>query len=340
MKRVFPIVAGVVVIAAIAGAFYFLNDHASSDAVQTTDDAYVHADFTAVAPQVSGKISQVHVEDNQFVTAGTPLFDIDSREFDLDVARAKAQVLSAEATIAQINALLTQQQSVIAQAEANVAQDKANMVLAKADRQRFTNMAKDGSGTHQAAQQAEAHWQVQAAKLKHDTAVLQSAREQVDVLKSQFAKGQADRGVAMAAQHDAELKQSYAHVTAPIDGIVAQRRIRVGGYAHAGEVQLSIVPLNDVYITANFRETQLANMHEGQKVTLTADAYPGVTYDAHIDSLSPASEVAFSPVPAHNATGNFTKITQRLPVKIVLDQNRDKPQLKMGMSTVVSVQTR
>ncbi|WP_115717811.1 HlyD family secretion protein [Gallaecimonas mangrovi] len=339
MKFGFPAVAGVVVVIAIAGAIVLLNRPESASAVQKTDDAYVQADYTLVAPQVSGLITQVPVQDYQPVKAGQALLTIDQRPFELAVAKAKANVANAHASIEKLNAQISQQQNLVTQAQANVDLDEANLTLASADKTRFTNMAKDGSGTHQAAQQATAHWQAQQASLKHDQAALAAAQQQIAILRASLDQAHAAMQAASVQQKDAELNLSYTQIKAPVDGVVTQRRARVGGFAQAGQGVLAIVPLKKVYVEANFRETQLAHMQAGQPVTLTVDSYPGETFKGHVQNLAPASNTVFSAVPAHNATGNFTKITQRLPVRIALDLKDGQPTLRPGMSVEVAVDT-
>ena len=315
----FRIVAGVVAACACAGAFLVLNRPESAASEQSTDDAYVRADFTVVAPQVAGVISEVAVDDHQSVEAGAPLVNIDDRALRIAVDTAKA-------TVDSLRAQLERQQSAIAQARAALAAASANLKLAEVNRIRFSNLALDGSGTVQAQQQAQAQWEVQRAGRERDQAGLRSAEQQVAILQAELEKAQ-------AARADAELKLSYANVVAPLGGIVAQRKARVGGYARVGEPLLTLVPLDALYVEANFRETQSARVQVGQPVLVTVDALPGVRLMGRVESLGPASGVSFSPLPPHNATGNFTKIVQRLPVRIQLEAGQeDTRRLRVGMS--------
>jgi membrane fusion protein (multidrug efflux system) len=225
-----------------------------------------------------------------------------------------------------LRAQLDRQQSAIAQAQAAVAASSANLKLAEANRLRFAYLARDGSGSVMAAQQAEAEWRIQRAARARDQAGLRAAEQQVAILRAEQDK-------AEAASAQADLNLSHAHIVAPVSGIVAQRHARVGGYARVGEPLLTLVPLDALYVEAHFRETQLARVRVGQPVDITVDALPDVHLKGRVHSLGPASGVSFSTVPPHNATGNFTKIVQRLPVRIHLEPDQeDARRLRVGMS--------
>lgn len=329
----FCITVGTIAAVALVGAFFILNRPESSASRQSTDDAYVQADFTAIVPQVGGVITEVAVADHQDVQAGAPLVSIDERDLRIAVDNANAHVASAQAAIGSLQAQIARQQSIIEQARAAVAAAGANLKLAQANRSRFTNLARDGSGTVQAQQQAEAQWEIQRAAHERDRAGLHSAEQQTAILRADLDKAQAALLAAQAEKAAADLNLSYARVTAPVGGVVAQRRARVGGYARVGEPLLTLVPLDAVYVEANFRETQLARVQVGQPVEVTVDALPGLRLKGRVESLGPASGVSFSAVPPHNATGNFTKIVQRLPVRIQLEPGQeDVRRLRVGMS--------
>lgn len=315
----FRIIAGSVAAVALVAAFLIFNRSESSADMQSTDDAYVQADFTVVAPRVSGVIDRLVVQDNQEVQAGAPLANIDDRDLLIAVDVAKA-------TVDSLQAQLDRQQSTIAQARAAVSASSANLKLADANRSRFANLARDGSGTVQAQEQAEATWDTQRAALERDQAGLRAAEQQIAILRAELEK-------AHAAKADADLKLSYANIVAPVGGIVAQRKARVGGYVRIGEPLLTLVPLDAIYVEANFRETQMARMRIGQPVVITVDALPDIRLQGRVESLGPASGVSFSAIPPHNATGNFTKIVQRLPVRIHLEPGQeDVSRLRVGMS--------
>ncbi len=325
-KLRYQIVIGMIAAATVAGAMFITNRPEANASVQSTDDAYVRADLTVIVPQVPGVIMAVTVDDNQRVQAGEPLLRIDDRALRIALDAATA-------TIAGLQAQLELQLSLIEQARAVVAASSAKLKLAKRNLTRSANLARDGSGTVQALELAEAEWATQRAAYERDRAGLRSAEQRTAIL-------QADLEKAMAEKADASLKLSYASITAPIAGVVAQRHARIGGYARRGEPLLTLVPLDKVYIEANFRETQLANVHVGQPVDITVDALPGVQLKGHVESLGAASGASFSLVPPHNATGNFTKIVQRLPVRIQVDPGQEQvSQLRVGMSVRPSIHT-
>lgn len=329
----FRIIAGSIAVIALVAAFLILNRSESRASTQSTDDAYVQADFTVIVPQVAGVITRVDVTDHQEVQAGAPLVGIDERDLRIAVDNAKAHIASAEATIASLQAQLDRQQSTIAQARAALAASGANLKLAEANRDRFANLARDGSGTVQAHQQAEAEWDVQRAARERDQAGLRSAEQQTAILRAELEKARAALLAAEAEKATADLNLSYAKVVAPVSGVIAQYKARVGGYARVGEPLLTLVPLDAIYVEANFRETQMARVRVGQPVDMTVDALPDVRLKGRVESLGPASGVSFSTVPPHNATGNFTKIVQRLPVRIHLEPGQeDTRRLRVGMS--------
>ncbi|WP_055128096.1 HlyD family secretion protein [Pseudomonas mediterranea] len=334
-------ISAALLLTVVACSVFYLNRSESSASTQSTDDAYVHADFTTVAPQVSGTVETVLVEDNQSVKKGDLLAVIDDRDFVATVNVAKAQVASAQAGIANLEARLIQQQTVIRQAQAAVAADDAALKLAKVNHTRYRNLAADGSGTVQARQQAEAQLSVQQAGLEKSQAALQAARQQVDILKADLDQARATLAHAQAAQAIAELKLSYTRITAPINGTIGEKSVRVGAFVNAGKPLLAIVPLDAVYITANFRETQLARVQTGQAVDIEVDALPGETLTGTVQSLGPASGVSYSAIAPHNATGNFTKIVQRLPVRIRLDPDQPATaKLRVGMSVTPHIRIR
>jgi membrane fusion protein (multidrug efflux system) len=332
------IISAVLLLAVAIGGVLYLNRPESSASTQSTDDAYVHADFTTVAPQVSGTVDKVFIEDNQQVKEGELLAIIDDRDFVVAVNAAKAQVASAQASIASLEARLIQQGTAIRQAQAAVAADDATLKLARVNQTRYHNLASDGSGTVQALQQAEAQLSIQLASREKTQAGLQAARQQVDILKADLEKAKAARAQAQAAQAAAELKLSYTRITAPVNGTIGQKSVRIGAFINAGKPLLAIVPLDAVYITANFRETQLARVQTGQAVNIEVDALPGEALKGTVESLGPASGVSYSAVAPHNATGNFTKIVQRLPVRIRIDPGQPAAvKLRVGMSVTPKI---
>jgi membrane fusion protein (multidrug efflux system) len=336
-KKIKILSAVLLPVAVIGGVLYF-NIPESRASAQSTDDAYVQADFTMVAPQVSGRIDQIFIKDNQRVKKGQLLATIDDRDFVVAVEAAKAQVASARASIDSLQAHLVQQETTIRQAQAVVAADNAGLKLARANSRRYRNLAIDGAGTVQARQQAEAQVAIQTAGREKARAALAAAHQQVDILKADLEKARAALAHAQAVQAAEELKLSYTRITAPIGGTVGRKSVRVGAFVDAGKPLLAIVPLDAVYIRANFRETQLARVQPGQAVDIEVDALPGEVLKGKVESLAPASGVTYSAVAPHNATGNFTKIVQRLPVRIRIDGGQPAAaKLKVGMSATPTI---
>lgn len=335
------ITSAVLLLAVAIGCVLYLNRPESSASSQSTKDAYVQADFTFVAPQIAGKVDQIFVEENQQVKAGDLLATIDDRDFVVAVDAAKAQVSGANASVASLEARLAQQQNAIHQAQAAVAMDKAELVLARANHERYRNLAADGSGTVQAMQQAQSQLNIRLASQEKNQAGLKAAQQQVAILQAELEKAKAALAQAQAAQAAAELKLSYTRITAPVDGTVGQKSVRVGAFVNTGTPLLAIVPLDAVYIQANYRETQLAHIQIGQTVDIKVDALPGATLKGTVESLGPASGVSYSAIAPHNATGNFTKIVQRLPLRIRVDSGQPEAnKLRVGMSVVPTIQTR
>jgi membrane fusion protein, multidrug efflux system len=332
------ITVAVLLAAVLAGSAYSYRYGEGHGARQSTDDAYVTADFTLVAPKVAGNVLEVLVEDHQAVKKGQLLARIDDRDYVVAVDMAKADLAQAEADLARLRATVAQQGSAIERAGAAVAADQATLTFARANEARYRDLSSDGSATLQDRQQAESQAQAAAAQHKANSAALLGARQQVAILRAQVEQGEAQVARSKAALEAAELHLSYTKVNAPIDGVVGQRSVRVGAYAQVGAAMLAIVPLQSAHVEANFRETQLARMRVGQRVDIAVDMLPGTTLHGHVASLAPASSVSFSPIAPDNATGNFTKVVQRLPVKIVIDPGQDAARLlKVGMSVTPTV---
>jgi membrane fusion protein (multidrug efflux system) len=307
----------------------------------STDDAYVQADNTLIAPRISGYLSEVLVADNQTVKAGQVLARIDDRDFQTAMHQATADRESAESDISSIDAQLTLQQSMIEQAGLQVASADAAAKFAQQDRTRYDTLARSGAGTVQAMQQTESLLLQRSASLSQSRAALTAAKQQVEVLKAARAKAVAQRDHYAAAEQQARLNLGYTTITAPIDGSVGARTLRVGQYVQAGTQLMAVVPLDAVYIVANYKETQLTRVRPGQKVAITVDSFPDAALHGRVDSVAPATGLQFALLPPDNATGNFTKIVQRLPVRIVLD--RDSAQaglLRPGMSVEPTIDTK
>ncbi|MDH7638202.1 HlyD family secretion protein [Sphingomonas oryzagri] len=304
-----------------------------------TDDAYVTAHYTMLAPRVAGQIDSVRVDDNQPVHAGDLVATIDPRDLQTALQQALANRESDRARVDQASAQVARQPALIAQAAAQVSSARAKLALAEADQRRYANLATSGAGTYQQHQQADANLRDAQASVAEAEAELSSQRHQLDGLK-------ADReaAVAQVARDDAAIAQSklnldYTYIVAPIDGTIAQKSVQVGNQVTPGAPLMALVPLHDAFIIANFRELELRHMRPGQHARIHLDAYDTVL-NGVVASLPPSSGATFSPIPPNNATGNFTKIVQRLPVKIVPLPNQPLARLmRAGMSVEVTVDT-
>jgi membrane fusion protein (multidrug efflux system) len=308
--------------------------------LESTDDAYVKADYTTIAPKVSGYVVDVPVKDNERVAAGQILARIDDRDFRTALDQARADVAASEASIRNIDAQLVLQRSVIDQEKADIAATEASLKFAREDHARYRDLMKTGYGTTQRAQQAEATLAEAAANLQGNRAGLVAAKNKLTVLATERRRAEAQRDHAHAVEHQAELDLSYTVIRAPVDGTVGARSLRVGQYVEAGTQLMAVVPLHAVYVVANFKETQLTQVRPGQKVEIAIDTFPDVTLEGRVDSIAPASGLEFALLPPDNATGNFTKIVQRIPVKILLDDDSLAGLLRPGMSVEPVIDTR
>jgi membrane fusion protein (multidrug efflux system) len=307
----------------------------------STDDAYVRADSTTIAPKVSGYLHEVLVGDNQPVRAGQLLARIDQRDFNVALDQARADVAAAHAAIASKQAQLGVQQAVIDAAKATVDVDKATVTFAAQENKRYTDLAATGFGSVQNAQQAQSRNAGAQAAIARDTANLASALKQVDLLKAEIVQANAALARAQALQSQAELNLEYTSIVAPIDGVIGNRSLRIGQFVQAGTQLMSVVPVAGAYVVANFKETQLTDVRAGQAVEIAVDTVPGQIVHGHVDSIAPASGQEFALLPPDNATGNFTKVVQRIPVKIALDLDEGSViELRPGMSVIPTVETK
>ena len=326
---------------AVAGAADFGYGYLTTGRyLESTDDAYVKADSTIVSPKVSGYLAEVLVGDNEPVKAGQLLARIDDRDFRTALDQAHADVDASEAAIRNLDAQIALQQPIIEQSTADVAAAEANLKFAQEERARYDDLMKSGSGTVQRAQQTDATLREKIAQLQHSKSGLLAAERKVDVLTTDRAKAVAQLGHARAVEGQTALNLSYTRITAPVDGTVGARTLRVGQYVQAGTQLMAVVPLDAVYVVANFKETQLTHVRSGQPVEIEIDSFRGTRLKGHVDSLSPASGLEFALLPPDNATGNFTKIVQRVPVKIVLDDRSLTGLLRPGMSAEPTIDTK
>jgi membrane fusion protein (multidrug efflux system) len=339
IKRILMAIIGTAFLAAAGGFGWYWFD--TGRFLESTNDAYVQADYTTIAPKVSGYIAQAAAQDNQPVEAGDVLARIDDRDYQTALAQAKADVASAEADIRNIDAQLTEQQSVIAQAEAAIVSDQAALKFSSDDYDRYRKLTAGKITSVQDEQRAQTVLQQVTARLQSDRAALTAAHQRVEVLNTARVKAETQVTRLQAVEAQAQLNLSYTIIVAPIDGTVGARSLRVGQYVQAGTQLMAVVPLHAVYVVANYKETQLTNVAAGQPVEIEVDAFPGHVVKGHVESLSPASGLEFALLPPDNATGNFTKIVQRIPVKIAIEPTDALAgRLRAGMSVEPVIDTR
>jgi membrane fusion protein (multidrug efflux system) len=323
---------GVILVVAAWACIALFSDSNS----ETTNDAYVTADFTLVAPRVAGQLSEVLVEDNQQLKAGQLMVRIDDRDFRAALMSAQANVAAAKASVANYEAEIARQPALVDQARATLRADDATLEFARANASRYRNLSEAGAGTTQEQQHASSALAEELAQQSRNRAALVATEQNLDVLRTQRDKAAGTLAHAEAALEQAKLNLSYTEIRAPIDGKVGRRSARVGAFVTTGAPLLAIVPLSDAYVVANFQENQLTNMRPGNAVRIKVDTFPGVVIRGHVDSLAPATGLSFSPIAPDNATGNFTKVVQRVPVKITIDRGQ---QAASALSVGFSVET-
>jgi membrane fusion protein (multidrug efflux system) len=335
------LMAGAAVAVLVGAAWYGWGYWTVGQYLISTDDAYVKADNTTVAPKVSGYLHEVLVGDNERVTTGQVLARIDDRDFRVALDQAKADAAAARAAIASKQAQLCVQQAMIDAAKATVDVDQATATFAGQENKRYTDLATSGYGSVQNAQLAQSRIAAAQAAIARDTANLASALKQIDLLKAEIAQASATLARAEAVQSQAQLNLEYTSIVAPIDGVVGNRTLRTGQFVQAGTQLMSVVPVSGAYVVANFKETQLTDVRAGQVVDIAVDMFPGQVVHGRVDSIAPASGQEFALLPPDNATGNFTKVVQRIPVKIALNRDKSSPvELRPGMSVIPTIETK
>ncbi|MFR0690431.1 HlyD family secretion protein [Enterobacterales bacterium AE_CKDN230030158-1A_HGKHYDSX7] len=309
--------------------------------LEKTDDAYVGGDVTVISPRVAGYIAELKVADNQLVHAGDLLARIDDRDYRAALAKAEGAVHAEEAALTNVDAQASLQDALIRQSQAEIDAAAAEEVRTRDDQRRYATLVRTNAVSVEAAQRADASFKSARANSDKAHASLLAARRQLDVIHSQRQQAQAALEQAVAARDLARLDLSYTELRAPVDGYIGNRRARVGSYVAAGTQLLAVVPAQGLWVDANFKEDQLARMQPGQAVTIEADILPGKVFHGHLDSLAPATGAQFSILPPENATGNFTKIVQRVPVRVHLDDADGRlGDLRPGLSVLVEVDTR
>ncbi|MFJ3050315.1 HlyD family secretion protein [Pseudomonas nitroreducens] len=309
--------------------------------LEKTDDAYVGGDVTVISPRVAGYIAELKVSDNQLVHAGDLLARIDDRDYRAALAKADGAVHAEEAALTNVDAQASLQDALIRQSQAEIDAAAAEEVRTRDDQHRYATLVRTNAVSVEAAQRADASFKSARANSDKARASLLAARRQLDVIQSQRQQAQAALEQAIAARDLARLDLSYTELRAPVDGYIGNRRARIGSYVAAGTQLLAVVPAQGLWVDANFKEDQLARMQPSQAVTIEADILPGKVFHGHLDSLAPATGAQFSILPPENATGNFTKIVQRVPVRVHLDDADGLlGNLRPGLSVLVEVDTR
>jgi membrane fusion protein (multidrug efflux system) len=332
-------VGGALLVLALGGAggWYWWN---VLSFLQSTDDAYVQSDVTVISPKVEGYLKKVKVSDNQEVAEGAILFVIDDRDFKAKVAQAEAAVALEEASVASYDSRLKLQQAMIDQAAAVVQSAEADLLRMQQDYKRYSALMTSDFASRQRFEQAEADSRKAEAALVKSRAAFAAEQNQLGVQRAQQREEQARLQQARANLQLAQNDLDNTVIRAPISGVAGNRAGQVGQYVKPGTQLLSLVPLPRVYVTANFKETQLTRMRPGQIAQVAVDAYPDVRLEGRVESFAPGSGAEFSLLPPDNATGNFTKIVQRVPVRIALPANGPLARLlRPGLSVTVTVDT-
>ncbi|HEY0184356.1 MAG TPA: HlyD family secretion protein [Rhodopila sp.] len=325
-----------------AGAIWYGHDYWTVGRfIESTDDAYVGGDVTVMAPKVSGFIAEVAVTDNQIVHQGDLLIRLDERDYRAALARAEAMVAGQQATLAHLDATRRLQDAVIREEQAGVAAAEAETVRARDDQARYQTLSRTAAASVQSFQKADADYKQAVAAGAKAQASLDAAQQQLAVIDTQKQQTRAALDAAIADRDTARLNLGYTELRAPFDGVVGNRSARTGAYTAVGSQLIAIVPAHGLWVDANFKENQLARMQAGEPATIAADVLPDVTFHGHVGSLSPATGAQFSVLPPENATGNFTKIVQRVPVRILLDGDASElGRLRPGLSVTAAVDLR
>jgi membrane fusion protein (multidrug efflux system) len=326
-----------ILIAAAGGLFYWLK---LIHPFETTDNAYLKAHISLISPKESGYVKEVLFEDNQKIMPGDVLVVIDSHDYQAKVAQAEAQVMLEMASIQTLETDKQAQNAMIRQEQANIAASEANVEKSGKDLQRFRNLAAEGAISAQARDTAESAYKQAKAERNKYLSTTQEAESRLVSLDAKITETQARLKAAQAALDLARIDLANTRVVAPFEGVIGNRSVQVGQLVQPGTTLAYLIPANGIFVEANFKETQIAHMQPGQTVEIEVDALPGQKFAGIVDSFAPASGSEFSLLPPENATGNFTKIVRRVPVKIKFQPGTNLDKLKPGLSTTVKVKVR
>jgi membrane fusion protein (multidrug efflux system) len=335
-----PLFAVVVALGFIALATQRWDAWVGSATVQSTTDAYVRAELTRLSSRVAGEVLTVAVKDFQRVKTGDLLIQIDPADYEAQVAQAEAAVAGAQAALDNLANQVELQYATIAQAEAQRLSALAQEVEARQEQERQQSLTQTEAGTRQKLEQAVANYARAQADVRASAAMIAAQRHQLEVLNGTKKQRSADLLGAKATLASAKLRLGYTKITAPFDGVVGERQVQPGDYVNIGSNLINVVPLPNVYVIANYKETQLTHVRPGQVVDMTIDTFPNETLRGRVERISPASGSQFALLPPDNATGNFTKVVQRVPVRIALDPGQKLiDRLLPGMSAVTRIHT-
>ncbi|MBR0909638.1 HlyD family secretion protein [Bradyrhizobium japonicum] len=336
-----PLFAVIVALAFVALATLRFDEWVGNAVVQTTNDAYVRADLTRLASRVSGEVLTVGVTDFQRVKAGDLLIQIDPADYEAQVAQSEAAVAAAQAVLDNLSNQIELQYATIAQAQAAQLSAEALEVEARQEQDRQKSLTQTEAGTRQRLEQAVAGYAKAQADVSASRAVIAAQQHQLEVLQGTKKQRAADVAAAKATLASAKLKLGYTRITAPFDGVVGERQVQPGDYVNIGTNLINVVPLPKVYVIANYKETQLTHVAPGQPVEITVDSFPREKLRGKVERIAPATGAQVALLPPDNATGNFTKVVQRIPVRIQFDDNQPLlARLVPGMSVVTSIDTK
>lgn len=336
-KIILPLIATAIIGGGGYFGFYWVTE---GQYFENTDNAYLQADEVAISPKVSGYVGELRVRENQPVRKGDLLLTIRDEDYRLELAQAEAALNARRSAVATMDQQIALQEAAIEQAKANLRIAKVDLERTTEDFERYRDLVGKGAASRQKFDYAKADRQKAQAQVASANATLAVETSRLGVLRAQ--KVEAERAVnqAEAARDLARQALDDTRIYAPFDGVVGNRSVQTGALVQPGEQLLVLVPLPGVYVVANFKETQIGHMAVGQKVAVEVDAFPDADITGHVESFAPATGAQFSLLPPENATGNFTKITQRVPVRIALDDSKWARALRPGLSVVVDVDTR
>jgi membrane fusion protein (multidrug efflux system) len=340
-RRAKIIILVLLAVVVVGGLLWFMRYQSYGKFQQSTTDAYVQADSVTVAPKISGYVDQVLVAENQTVKAGDPLVRIDARDYNAQAKQSEAQIAVAQANARGVEAQIAEQQAAITRARADLAAAETDAAFARNEVVRYAPLAASGAETRERLSTLRNQAQQASARVVAARAAVAAAERRVGTLRAQVKQALAQGEGARAQLEAAETNVGATLIRASIAGRIGDKSVRVGQYVQAGTRLMSVVPTADLYIEANFKETQLGLMRVGQPVSIEVDALPGVEIPGRVASIAPGTGAQFSVLPPQNATGNFTKIVQRIPVRIQLNPGpATRALLVPGMSVEVSVDTR